>query len=711
MKQFQFEYKNNNNFRRELARVRRFCETVPHSNVFFEIFTQCNDLDEIREITSYLDDYFPEANYYGCQSFGNIIDGKLSKDRTLIVCSVFEYETTKTNLIYIDPIDENAEYKSLDDLWAYCNECEWVKGVELTVTYEASNMLKIGEDPINLREDVQVFGAVAISPLDLVTEQSYIFAKNRGFSDKAAIAVILGGEDLHIATSHHKGWNGLGKHFTITKCEGKVIHEIDGEPAMDIYRKYLGIDSDENFLDDTMKFPMLVNQHGVDCIRIPMMNEDKDAIELTVNVKNNNKVRLSYGEPSTIISEVNRYVEDIYKFAPETIRIYSCAVRRAFWGDDGVSNETSMLDGIASTVGFYTRGELLRIGDYLEYFNATIVSCLVREGEAVEPDYDLDDVIGNALEPPAFATKVINYLGVVTEEIEGQYNKTITGFAQAFKTMLSIDLKENLITQLDNDRRTRKYLEIVDGADKQMMFCCEQYVTEALLDKAKEFCDLSTLVERLGTSPYIEAELCGKTVGWFRAQFIPISYDRHGELEQVLYITQIIDEDKKREEELKHLARTDEQTGLYNRRSYEEDIHEMKSKALSDRYAYVLIDINGLKEVNDTLGHAAGDELIRGAAACMKQAFEPYGKVYRIGGDEFAAIIFASENTLLDIRDDFADLVRNWSGEHVPELHVSAGYVSKKNAPNASIDDIERMADDMMYRDKAKYYKQRGGRG
>ncbi len=51
------------------------------------------------------------------------------------------------------------------------------------------------------------------------------------------------------------------------------------------------------------------------------------------------------------------------------------------------------------------------------------------------------------------------------------------------------------------------------------------------------------------------------------------------------------------------------------------------------------MDINGLKCINDSLGHAAGDELICAAADCMKECFQNYGNVYRIGGDEFVIIM------------------------------------------------------------------------
>ena len=54
---------------------------------------------------------------------------------------------------------------------------------------------------------------------------------------------------------------------------------------------------------------------------------------------------------------------------------------------------------------------------------------------------------------------------------------------------------------------------------------------------------------------------------------------------------------------------------------------------MKNNFVVFLIDINGLKVVNDTLGHEAGDELICGAAACITSTFKDKGNTYRIGGD------------------------------------------------------------------------------
>lgn len=64
---------------------------------------------------------------------------------------------------------------------------------------------------------------------------------------------------------------------------------------------------------------------------------------------------------------------------------------------------------------------------------------------------------------------------------------------------------------------------------------------------------------------------------------------------------------------------------------------------LKANFVYVTADLNGLKGANDTLGHAAGNELIRGAADCLRAAFGAFGDIYRIGGDEFAAILYLTE--------------------------------------------------------------------
>ena len=104
----------------------------------------------------------------------------------------------------------------------------------------------------------------------------------------------------------------------------------------------------------------------------------------------------------------------------------------------------------------------------------------------------------------------------------------------------------------------------------------------------------------------------------------------------MIYMLWRIFKTDKEKELLMYRSHTDELTGCFNRHAYEEDIVQLR---MDEAFVYISLDMNGLKTVNDSLGHAAGDELIRGVASCMKQCFAEVGKVYRIGGDEFVIIV------------------------------------------------------------------------
>ncbi|MFI5051878.1 MAG: putative bifunctional diguanylate cyclase/phosphodiesterase [Acidimicrobiales bacterium] len=96
-----------------------------------------------------------------------------------------------------------------------------------------------------------------------------------------------------------------------------------------------------------------------------------------------------------------------------------------------------------------------------------------------------------------------------------------------------------------------------------------------------------------------------------------------------------------------HVARTDELTGLQNRRYFLEDGESrLASRDPSRRLVMLLIDLDGFKEINDSLGHASGDDLLKVVAARFRNRIEGRGIIARIGGDEFAA------TCEIDPRDD-----------------------------------------------------------
>lgn len=167
-------------------------------------------------------------------------------------------------------------------------------------------------------------------------------------------------------------------------------------------------------------------------------------------------------------------------------------------------------------------------------------------------------------------------------------------------------------------------------------------------------------------------------------------------------------------EKVRKQATVDIMTGLPNRRAYESCLSCMKTSnkgSVEENLVYVSLDLNGLKESNDTMGHAAGDELIRAAAQCILESFGAYGKVFRVGGDEFAAIIHVDEGQMEQIRDNFEEISKTWHGKYIKGVSVSCGYAQGKEFPEKTLAEIMEIADKRMYLAKQEYYRAHDRRG
>ena len=281
----------------------------------------------------------------------------------------------------------------------------------------------------------------------------------------------------------------------------------------------------------------------------------------------------------------------------------------------------------------------------------------------------------------------------------------LDSMAEIYDYVNLISFRES--TEMSLREETLHRLSIAPGQDHtHMTQGLRSQIVPDMVEDFWRFTDITTVPTRLINRRSISGEFISTEMGWFRAQYIRVEGRLDQKPEVVIYTIQNIDADKRKEEHLIRISLTDELTRMYNRRCYEEDIQAIRAEGLDDDLAIISADVNGLKTVNDTLGHAAGDELLRGAASCLFAAVGAYGKVYRTGGDEFMAIIRSGDPAALldEIRSKTAD----WRGRTVDSVSFSLGCASRAAYPDAGVEELEKRADADMYEDKKAFYLRSG---
>ncbi|WP_418667715.1 GGDEF domain-containing protein [Allofournierella sp.] len=149
------------------------------------------------------------------------------------------------------------------------------------------------------------------------------------------------------------------------------------------------------------------------------------------------------------------------------------------------------------------------------------------------------------------------------------------------------------------------------------------------------------------------------------------------------------------------LALIDPLTGLGSRAALEE---ALDAPFRGPGLVFVM-DLNNLKLVNDTLGHAAGDELLRAAAGCVRQTFEPLGKCFRMGGDEFVALLHGCQIDPRRLDEQLAGVLQAYNAQQVLAVSLARGWAEYPSLPQGDADlrQALRLADQAMYADKQRY--------
>lgn len=155
-------------------------------------------------------------------------------------------------------------------------------------------------------------------------------------------------------------------------------------------------------------------------------------------------------------------------------------------------------------------------------------------------------------------------------------------------------------------------------------------------------------------------------------------------------------------------SNTDNLTGMKNKNSFSVDLHNIENGA-TERYGVITIDLNGLKHINDTRGHQAGDMYIQRASRILKMSMQGTDFIgYRVGGDEFSIIV--KDKTIDEIKEFIKvieEKIEEGNKSNGMTLTMSIGYANFDREKDRNFSATIERSDTMMYENKRMYYRKK----
>ena len=411
MKQFQAVYEEKS-FRATVSEWQKHRASGP---ALIHLFSDGASESKIAAACAVIDEIMPDADYVGSSASGCIFEGKVSAEKLVISCTLFEKQDSfvATRLFPLDHGDSSAFQASLRE---FLQEHPGVKAIEVITTIDTipiRDVCRIVQQEVP--EDVPVWGGGAFGDNSF---RAFLFKKRVPLCDAGVLLSLFGGSDFHVQYAYVSGWKPLGYSMNVTRAEGYVLHELDGHPAYQIYQHYLRIPNDDHIFYNALEFPFAVQHEDRTLLRHALSCDQNGALTMSTGIPEGSVLHLTYGDPETIMQDVMACVQTIHDFAPEVISVFDCFGRKTFWGGTEATREITPFHQIAPTYGFCTAGELIRWKNSMDHHNLTLVIAGMREGEA---ETQKTPVIRKEAEvnesTMSMINRLVNFINTATEEV------------------------------------------------------------------------------------------------------------------------------------------------------------------------------------------------------------------------------------------------------------------------------------------------------
>ena len=562
-------------------------ENLTPENTLIQVFSGLISEFEIKQIQTIFQDKNNKLPFIGTTTAGEIYNGLIHEKS--IVVSIIKFQKTTLEYHYNT---NNNDYKMGQDIAQKLFKDD-TKAMIIFIDGLLTNGSDVLDGISSINNTIPIAGG--LSGDNGAFKETFVFNETI-ISNKGSVAVSLNSKILNIFTNYQLNWQPIGEYMTITKATKNRLYEINGIPASDIYRKYLGNKVGDGLPFSATEFPLLkIESNGLEVCRTFTHKFEEDGSLLTIgNLEVGDKVRFSFGNVDLIINESKHNLKEYIPFHPEVIFTYNCTARKAFL-QSNITVELKLLNQLSETAGFFTYGEIYHQDDTNSLLNISLTVLALSENENIQKNFSPTE-----------------------------------------------DLDE------DKNFLTNKHFLVLDALTN-----LSNTVIEELHESNK----------KLTTA----------------------------------------------QENLQILANQDYLTNLYNSRYLNEIAEDyiILSKRENKTFSIIILDIDNFKKINDTYGHAIGDEVIKSLASLLKKQARESDIIARLGGDEFVILLpYCDKTQAYKIAETLRSMIEKHTivGESNIQFSISLGV----DCLNINIDN--HLSQVLVRADNALYIAKRNGK-
>lgn len=341
------------------------------------------DVFEEAEHYKYLRSLYPNAEIIGSSSSGNVLGAQISQKSIVATAINFSKSHLKVNVI---------DFDSNDDLEVISRELvSNLPNEDLKSIFIISDGLNMNGSTlaqgVNLeKKNILITGGLAGD--DARFEKTLIMANDVPKS-KRVVAIGFYGKDIHVSSGCYAGWEEFGVERIITKSSANVVYEIDNEPALSLYKKYLG-DEAKNLPGSGLRFPLNIkaSEDAKSTTRTLLaVDEEDQSLTFAGDVPEGSLAKLMKSDIDGLIDGSGIAAERIQKTnsAIALGLVVSCVGRKLVM-NDLVDEELEIIEDVVGTnvhlTGFYSYGELAPFSDEIgncQLHNQTMTLTVIYE--------------------------------------------------------------------------------------------------------------------------------------------------------------------------------------------------------------------------------------------------------------------------------------------------------------------------------------------